>query len=134
MKIFQNVHQIASPVADRNLYLLVGDNRVHLDTGAFLQARGVWTSFAYTVAAFFFFLLPHSYLFAAVATEQGPRSAVIRTGQFPGVRFSSGLTVCDEELRNGRWVSRHWESSGRIVAYIQIDPPRPPISHLHVHP
>jgi alpha-galactosidase len=134
MKIFQNVHQIASPVADRNLfqYPFVGDNRVHLDTGAFLQACGVWTSFAYTVAAFFFFLLPHSYLFAAVATEQGPRSAVIRTGQFPAVRFSSGLTVCDEELRNGRWVSRYWESSGQIVADIQIDAERAQMDTLPV--
>jgi glyoxylase-like metal-dependent hydrolase (beta-lactamase superfamily II) len=36
MKIFQNVYQIASPVADRNLfqYLFVGDNTVLLDTGA----------------------------------------------------------------------------------------------------
>ena len=36
MKIFSNVYQIASPVADRNLfqYLLVGDNIVLLETGA----------------------------------------------------------------------------------------------------
>ena len=154
MKIFQNVHQIASPVADRNLfrYLFVADNTVHLDTVAFLQANrgeefamelfdgivparntcGVWTSFACTFAAFFFFFLPHSFLFAAVATEQGPRSAVIRTGQFPGVRFSSGLTVCDEELRHGRWVSRYWESSGQIVADIQIDAERAQMDNLPV--
>ena len=131
MKIFQHVYQVACPVADRRLfqYLFVGNNAVHLETGAFLQAsRGqtvamdfcdriiparvasrVWTSFAKTVAAFFFFSLLHSFLFATVATEQGPRSAVIRTGEFPGIRFSSGLTICDEELRNGRWVSRYWE-------------------------
>jgi glyoxylase-like metal-dependent hydrolase (beta-lactamase superfamily II) len=36
MEIFRNVHQIASPVGDRNLfqYLFVGDNTVLLDTGA----------------------------------------------------------------------------------------------------
>jgi glyoxylase-like metal-dependent hydrolase (beta-lactamase superfamily II) len=36
MEIFQNVYQIASLVADRNLfqYLFVGDNTVLLDTGA----------------------------------------------------------------------------------------------------
>jgi glyoxylase-like metal-dependent hydrolase (beta-lactamase superfamily II) len=36
MEIFRNVHQIASLVADRNLfqYLFVGDNTVLLDTGA----------------------------------------------------------------------------------------------------
>ncbi|MGA7633160.1 MAG: hypothetical protein WCB11_20545, partial [Terriglobales bacterium] len=60
----------------------------------------------------------------AVAAEQGPRSARIRTGAFPGVRFNSGLTVCDEELRHGRWVSRYWDSSGQIVADIQIDAER----------
>src|SRR5260370_17385890 len=128
MKILQIVHQIASPVADRNLFrsLFVGDNTVHLDTVAFLQASrgeefamelfdgivparntcGVWTSFACTVAAFFFFLLPHSFLFAAVATEQGPRSPVIRTGQFPGVRFSFHLTVCDQALPIVAWLHR----------------------------
>jgi glyoxylase-like metal-dependent hydrolase (beta-lactamase superfamily II) len=36
MKIFRNVYQIASPVADRNLYqyLFVGENTILLDTGA----------------------------------------------------------------------------------------------------
>ena len=36
MEIFRNVYQIASLVADRNLfqYLFVGDNTVLLDTGA----------------------------------------------------------------------------------------------------
>src|ERR1700730_10542627 len=154
MKIFQNVHQIASPVGERNLfpYLFMGDNTVHLDPVVFVQtSRGeeiaielfdrivharnicrVWTSFACIVAAFFFFLLPHSFLFSAVATEEGPRSAVIRTGQFPGVRFSSGLTVCDEELRNGRWVSRYWESSGQNVSDIQIDAERTQMDNLPV--
>jgi len=40
------------------------------------------------------------------------------------VRFSSGLTVCDEELRHGRWVSRYWESSGQVVADIQLEAER----------
>jgi alpha-galactosidase len=75
-------------------------------------------------AAFCSFLILHSLLFAAVPAEPGPRSAFVRTGAIPGVRFSSGLTVCDEELRNGRWVSRYWESSGQIVADIQIDAER----------
>ena len=64
--------------------------------------------------------------------EQGPRSAVIRTGVFPGVRFSSGLTVCDEELRNGHWVSRYWESSGQIVADIQLEGERQQMDILPV--
>jgi alpha-galactosidase len=80
-----------------------------------------WTSFASTGAGIYCFLLLHSVLFAATAPELSPRSAVIRTGPVPGVRFNSGLTVCDEELRHGRWVSRYWESSGQIVADIQIE-------------
>lgn len=83
-----------------------------------------WTSFAGMGAALYCFLLLHSVLFAATAPELSPRSAVIRTGPVPGVRFSSGLTVCDEELRHGRWVSRYWESSGQIVADIQIEAER----------
>jgi alpha-galactosidase len=78
------------------------------------------------------FLLLHSVLFAATVPELNPRSAVIRTGPIPGVRFSSGLTVCDEELRHGRWVSRYWESSGQIVADIQIDAERQQMDALPV--
>ncbi|MGA2355880.1 MAG: hypothetical protein ABSG02_15395, partial [Terriglobales bacterium] len=69
---------------------------------------------------------------AAVAAEPGPHSALIRTGAFPGVRFNSGLTVCDEELRKGRWVSRYWNSSGQIVADIQIDAERQQMDTLPV--
>ena len=76
--------------------------------------------------------LLQAFLFAAVPLQQGPRSAFVRTGPIPGVRFSSGLTVCDEELRNGRWVSRYWESSGQIVADIQIDAERPQMDTLPV--
>ncbi len=65
-------------------------------------------------------------------SEQGPHSALIRTGPIPGVRFSSGLTVCDEELRNGRWVSRYWDSSGQIIADIQIDAERQQMDTLPV--
>jgi alpha-galactosidase len=90
------------------------------------------TSISTYIVAFCFFSFLHSFAFAAVATEQGARSAVIRTGQFPGVRFSSGLTVCDEELRNGRWLSRYWESSGQIVADIQIEAERQEMDNLPV--
>jgi alpha-galactosidase len=92
----------------------------------------VWTFIANTVATLCLLSSLHLYLFAAVAPEAGPRSAFIRNGQFPGVRFTSGLTVCDEELRNGRWVSRYWESSGQIVADIQIDAERQQMDALPV--
>src|ERR1700691_1804651 len=100
-----------------------------------VRARGdcrARTSFRNTVATFCVLSFLHSFLFAAVATKRGPRSVFIRTGTFPGVRFSSGLTVCDEELRNGRWVSRYWESSGQIVADIQIDAERQQMDTLPV--
>jgi hypothetical protein len=48
------------------------------------------------------------------------------------VRFNSGLTICDEELRHGRWVSRYWESSGQIVADIQVDAEREQMDALPV--
>ncbi len=41
-------------------------------------------------------------------------NAVIRTEANPGVRFTSGLMVCDEELYQGRWVNRYWTSTGQI--------------------
>jgi alpha-galactosidase len=92
----------------------------------------VWAFIARTTAALCLLCLLHSSLLAVVAPETGSRSALIRTGQFPGVRFTSGLTVCDEELRNGRWVSRYWESSGQIVADIQIDVERQQMDTLPV--
>src|ERR1051326_3711435 len=42
------------------------------------------------------------------------RRAVVRTGPEPGIRFSTGLSVCDEALRDGHWVSRYWLSSGMV--------------------
>ncbi|MHB8216273.1 MAG: alpha-galactosidase [Candidatus Sulfotelmatobacter sp.] len=79
-----------------------------------------------------FILILHSVLFAAIASELAPRSAVVRAGPVPGVRFNSGLTICDEELRHGRWVSRYWESSGQIVADIQVDAEREQMDALPV--
>jgi alpha-galactosidase len=89
-------------------------------------------SFARIAAALYCFLLLRLILFAAIAPELSSRSAVIRTGPFPGVRFSSGLTVCDEELRHGRWVSRYWESSGQVVADIQLEAERQQMDALPV--
>ncbi len=80
----------------------------------------------------FILIVLHSALFAAIAPELTPRSALIRTGPIPGVRFNSGLTICDEELRHGRWVSRYWESSGQIVADIQLDAEREQMDTLPV--
>lgn len=79
-----------------------------------------WVSVTSCYAAICLFLILYASDLAA-SPQTGPRSAFLRTGQFPGVRFNSGLTVCDEELRNGRWVSRYWDSSGQIIADIQID-------------
>ena len=48
------------------------------------------------------------------ATVAPVENAVIRTETNPGVRFTSGLMVCDEELYQGRWVNRYWTSTGQI--------------------
>jgi alpha-galactosidase len=90
-----------------------------------------WVSVASSYAAICLFLILHSSPLAS-APQTGPRSAYLRTGQLPGVRFSSGLTVCDEELRNGRWVSRYWDSSGQIIADIQVDAERQQMENLPV--
>src|ERR1700691_5822369 len=122
--------QRACPMEDCKL---VGGEVAMEFSDRFVRARKrsrVRTSLVNSVATFCFISLLHSFLFAA--TEQGPRSAFIRTGEFPGVRFNSGLTVCDEELRKGRWVTRYWDSSGQIIADIQIDAERDQIDTLPV--
>lgn len=66
-------------------------------------------------------------LFPEFTMAQAPqtmyRGAVIRSGEFPGVRMSSGLTVYDEEFRNGRLLTRYWDSTGQVVpdAYSESD-------------
>ncbi len=45
----------------------------------------------------------------------------VRTGATPGVRLSSGLMVCDEELFQGRWVNRYWTSSGQIKPDVHLE-------------
>lgn len=49
------------------------------------------------------------------STTNPVENAVIRTStSAPGVRMTSGLMVCDEELYNGRWVNRYWTATGQI--------------------
>jgi len=80
---------------------------------------------------FLFLLVLPSFLFAAVQ-RTGAAFGIHQDGQIPGVRFTSGLMVCDEELRNGRWLSRYWDSSGQIIADIQIDAERQRMDTLPV--
>ena len=41
-------------------------------------------------------------------------AADIHQQPLPGIRLTSGLTVCDEVLWKGRWVNRYWLSTGFI--------------------
>jgi len=41
-------------------------------------------------------------------------AADIHQQPLPGIRFTSGLTLCDEALWRGRWVNRYWLSTGII--------------------
>lgn len=68
----------------------------------------------------------------AQATTEAYRAAVIREQPFPGIRFSSNLTVCDEELRNGRWLSRYWMSSGQIKPEFHLESERQAMNGLPV--
>jgi len=52
--------------------------------------------------------------FGAPADAAKYTSAVIRAGAEPGIRFTSGLMVCDEALRAGHWVNRYWLSTGLV--------------------
>jgi alpha-galactosidase len=63
----------------------------------------------------------NSLVFGVLPSNLPYRAAVIRTAPFPGVRLSSGLTVCDEELRNGHWMGRYWDSSGQILPEFQLE-------------
>ncbi len=49
------------------------------------------------------------------ATPQNYTRAVIRTGGDPGVRYHSGLTVCDEALFKGHWTNRYWLATGMVA-------------------
>ena len=49
------------------------------------------------------------------------QSAVIHTEAEPGVRYSSGLTVCDEALRNGHWINRYWLATGMIQPEFHLE-------------
>ncbi len=61
-----------------------------------------------------------SVTYAAVPPAPYSR-AVIRTGAEPGVRYSSGLTVCDEALRNGHWINRYWLATGMIKPEFHLE-------------
>jgi alpha-galactosidase len=52
----------------------------------------------------------------AAAAPAGAKywAADIHQQPLPGVRLTSGLTVCDEVLWRGRWVNRYWLSTGMI--------------------
>ena len=49
------------------------------------------------------------------------RRAVVRTGDEPGIRYASGLSVCDEALRNGHWVGRYWLSTGMVKPEFHLE-------------
>ena len=48
-------------------------------------------------------------------------NAVVRPGATAGVRFTSGLMVCDEELYAGRWVNRYWTATGQIKPEVRLE-------------
>jgi alpha-galactosidase len=53
--------------------------------------------------------------------QQPYRRAVVRSSGEPGVRYSSGLTVCDEALRDGHWVGRYWLSTGMVKPEFHLE-------------
>lgn len=57
----------------------------------------------------------------AFAAPRPYARAVIRNTGEPGVRYSSGLTVCDEALRNGHWINRYWLATGMIKPEFHLE-------------
>ena len=48
-------------------------------------------------------------------------AADIHQRPLPGIRFTSFLTICDEALWNGRWVTRYWLSTGLIEPEFHLE-------------
>ena len=86
------------------------------------DSRRNWPSVVIMYAAVCLFCF--SIHFSSRRRSSGSAFSLYSDWALSGSSFNSGLTVCDEELRNGRWVSRYWDSSGQIVADIQIDAER----------
>ena len=76
-------------------------------------------SFVYLLPLALLFLPTHSA--GAQSNSEPYRDAIIRTSGNPGIRFSSGLMVCDEELYNGRWVNRYWTATGQIKPDMHLE-------------
>jgi len=54
----------------------------------------------------------------------------VRDEPNPGVRYESGLTICDEALVNGHWVGRYWSAVGRLQAEAEAVPELGPTREL----
>ncbi len=55
--------------------------------------------------------------------------AAIRTGDEPGVRYVSGLTIYDEALVAGHWIGRYWSATGVIRPEKDIVPDLARLAH-----
>ncbi len=79
-------------------------------------ARGLKTS-GYTLAQVCLaIVLACASGFASAAEGSAGKywAADIHQQPLPGIRLTSGLTICDEVLWMGRWVNRYWLSTGMI--------------------
>ncbi len=65
-------------------------------------------------------VLSYGCLGALPAAQPYARAVIRNTGE-PGVRYSSGLTVCDEALRDGHWINRYWLATGMIKPEFHLD-------------
>jgi alpha-galactosidase len=54
----------------------------------------------------------------------------VREAPTPGVRYESGLTICDEALVDGHWIQRYWSSVGRLSAEAEAVPELEPGRNL----
>ena len=71
--------------------------------------------------AAFITLLPTAFSSWGQSSSPVENAAIRSGGAIPGMRLTSGLMVCDEELYNGRWVNRYWTSTGQIMPDVHLE-------------
>ncbi|MGC2402582.1 MAG: hypothetical protein WA510_22515, partial [Acidobacteriaceae bacterium] len=67
-----------------------------------------------SLAASATFLLSSFSLWSQSTTSPVGNAVIRSNAAAPGVRMTSGLMICDEELYRGRWVNRYWTATGQI--------------------
>jgi alpha-galactosidase len=72
-------------------------------------------------AAAFVILISGLSVKGQAASSQLTNVAIRSESAAPGMRLTSGLMVCDEQLYAGRWVNRYWTATGQIMPETHLE-------------